>query len=241
MARLAGERGRVTGTDIDEAALAAAESTARRAGVHVAFELEDASEPVADQGYDLAFSRLVLSHLVDPMAALRAMWSAVRPGGVVAVEDLLTGTLRSEPTSPVLDRLQAVYAATVRWHGGDPTIGPRVRSMLMASGLEDVSEATVVNPMPSVGEKLFIVELVENMRSAIRAAGVASDGEIDSLARDTEAAATDPSTVFYQTQMYQVCGRRPSTPRGADRVGGRRAPCRARVIVAKLSCRGLPK
>lgn len=50
------------------------------------------------------------------------MRAAIRPGGWVAIEDLFTGSLRSEPPAPVLDRLQEVYCATVRAHGGDPTM-----------------------------------------------------------------------------------------------------------------------
>jgi SAM-dependent methyltransferase len=169
----------------------------------------DVADPAADGAYDLAFARLVLSHLADPLAARRAMRTAVRPGGVVAVEDLLTGTPRSEPACPVLDRLQAVYAATVRWHGGDPTIGPRLRALLLAAGLEDITEQSVTNPMGSVHEKLFVAELVHNMRPAIRPAGAATDREIDAIAADAESAARDPSTIFCQAQMYQVLGRRP--------------------------------
>jgi SAM-dependent methyltransferase len=78
--------------------------------------------------FDFAYSRLLLSHLLEPLAALRAMCRSVRPGGVMGVEDLFLGTLRSEPPAPALDRLQEVYGATVRFHGGDPTIGPRLRA-----------------------------------------------------------------------------------------------------------------
>jgi hypothetical protein len=60
------------------------------------------------------------------------MRDAARPGGVVAVEDLDTATLRAVPPAPALDRLAAVYAATVRRHGGDACIGPRLPAMLQA-------------------------------------------------------------------------------------------------------------
>ena len=76
--------------------------------------------------FALAYARLLLSHLVDPLAALRAMRGSVSDGALVAVEDLFTGTLHSDPPTPALDRLQDVYSATVRFHGGDPTIGPRL-------------------------------------------------------------------------------------------------------------------
>jgi hypothetical protein len=137
------------------------------------------------------------------------MRAEVRPGGAVAVEDLFLGTLDSEPPTPSLDRLQEVYGATVRFRGGDPTIGPRLRALLSASGLEDVCEQTVVNSMESVEEKLFLAQLVRNMRASILEAGAATDGEIDALEARVEEAARDPGTVFHQARIHQVWGRRP--------------------------------
>jgi hypothetical protein len=147
--------------------------------------------------------------LVDPLAVVHAMAAEVRPGGVVAVEDMFLGTLHSEPPAPALDRLQDVYGATVRFHGGDPTIGPRLRALLGAAGLRDVRERTVVNPMESVDDKLFLAQLVRNMRGSILEAGAATDEEIDELERSVAEAAHDPATTFYQVRIHQVSGRRP--------------------------------
>jgi SAM-dependent methyltransferase len=209
MARAAGPDGRAVGVDVDGDALDLARDAARRAGARATFERADAARPIAAETFDLAYSRLLLSHLVDPAAAVRAMRTEVRSGGTVAVEDLFVGTLRSEPAAPALDRLQEVYGATVRFHGGDPTIGPRLPALLSASGLEDVREQTVVNPMATVDEKLFIAQLVRNMRTAIVEARAATDAEISELAADVEKAARDPATVFYQACIHQVSGRRP--------------------------------
>ena len=151
----------------------------------------------------------MLSHLTDPAAAVRAMRAEVRPGGAVAVEDLFLGTLRSDPPAPALDRLQEVYGATVRFHGGDPTIGPRLRALLSACGLEGVHERTVVNPMATVDEKLFLAQLVRNMRASTLEAGAATEEQIDELEASVEQAARDPATVFHQARIHQVWEARP--------------------------------
>jgi SAM-dependent methyltransferase len=209
MARVAGPSGRVVGVDVDAEALELAREAAGRAGVSAEFVAEDAASPVATDAFDLAYARLLLSHLIDPVAALRAMRAELRPGGAVAVEDLFLGTLRSDPPAPALDRLQEVYGATVRFHGGDPTIGPRLRALLSACGLEDVREQTVANPMERVDEKLFLAQLVRNMRSSILEAGAATNSQIDELEASVEQTARDPTTVFHQARIHQVWGRRP--------------------------------
>ncbi|WP_373696303.1 class I SAM-dependent methyltransferase [Actinomycetospora flava] len=128
MARAVGATGRVTGVDLDNGALDIARRAADAAGVPTSFLHADAGrDGLPDTGADLGFARLVLSHLVDPMGVVRAMAAAVRPGGIAAVEDIFTPTLRSEPPVPALDDLIDLYCATVRFHGGDPTIGPRPR------------------------------------------------------------------------------------------------------------------
>jgi ubiquinone/menaquinone biosynthesis C-methylase UbiE len=208
MAQVAGPSGRAVGVDIDVEALELARQAAKRAGVSAEFEQADAAKPIATDTFDLAYARLVLSYLVDPAVAVRAMRAALRPGGTIAIEDLFVGTLRSDPPAPALDRRQEVYAETVRFHGGDPTIGPRLRALLSASGLEDVQEETVVNPMTTVDDKLFLAQLVDNMRSSILKAGAATEVEIDELAAGVAQAARDPSTIFYQARIHQVSGRR---------------------------------
>jgi len=208
MARLAAPQGLAVGMDVDAEALVIAREAALRAGVRARFVRADAARLGAAGVFDVVYARLVLSHLVDPCAVLRAMRAATRPGGAVAVEDLNLGTLRSEPPTPALDALQVVYGQTVRFYGGDPAIGPRLRALLLASGLENVREDTVDNPMDTAEEKLFLAELVGNMRTAILAAGAATAAEVEALQAQVEAAARDPRLVVYQARIHQVWGRR---------------------------------
>lgn len=209
MARVAGPGAAVLGVDRDEEALAIARRRAADAGVGARFTRGDADAPPRRAAFELAFARLLLSHLADPMAALRAMRVAVRPGGVVAVEDLDASTLRSEPPRPALGRLAEVYAATVRAGGGDPTIGPRLPAMLACAGLEDVDARVIVNPMRAEADKVFLAELVDNMREAMLAAGAATAGELDELRAAVAGVAAEPGTTVLQAAMHQVWGVRP--------------------------------
>jgi ubiquinone/menaquinone biosynthesis C-methylase UbiE len=214
LARMVGPTGRVVGIDTDGVALELAREAAGEGGVTAQFLCSDAAAPPEHAVFDLAFARLLLSHLADASAVLRAMGEAVHPGGVVAVEDLFTGTLRADPPEQALDRLQDIYSAIVRFHGGDPTIGPRLRALLSSAGLVEVQEETVTNLMRSTEQKLFIVELLDNTRDAILQAGVTDASELDEVRAAVDRAARSPRTVFHQARMHQVWGRRPP-------VGGR--------------------
>lgn len=204
-----GPTGRAVGIDIDPGAIAIARQAAAAASGPVTFREADAAVPAGADEFDLACARLLLSHLVDPMAVVRAMATAVKPGAVVAVEDIFTPTLGAEPRVPALEDLAGIYAATVRRHGGDPTIGPRLAAHLEAAGLVEITERTVVNRMTTVRQKLFLVQLLDNMRSAIRTAGTATDVEVDRVRTAVSAAAARPDVTFLQARMHQVAGRRP--------------------------------
>lgn len=181
-----------------------ARAAARAADVNVTFAVADGIAPYERDAFDLAYSRLMLSHLLEPAAAVRAMAASVRPGGVVAVEDLFTGTLHADPPAAALDRLQEVYAATVRLHGGDPTIGPRLPAMLKAAGLASPQVTTVSNIMTTEDQKLFLVDLLRNMQVAITETGACTSAEFEDLAAAVEAAARGERTVFYQARIHQV-------------------------------------
>jgi len=212
MARAVGPTGRVVGIDIDSEALELSRLQSARAGLAVDFVRADAAQVVEPDAFELAYARLVLSHLTDPLSVLQAMRDSVHPSGVVAIEDLFAGTLRSDPPAAALDWLQEVYCATVRDHGGDPTIGPRLRALLAATNLENIHEHTVTNAMRTVDEKLFLAELIDGMRDAIVAAGAATPAELTHLRAAVERAARDPETVFYQARIHQVRGQRQQAP-----------------------------
>jgi ubiquinone/menaquinone biosynthesis C-methylase UbiE len=209
LGRLVGPNGRALGIDVDPGAIAIARLAAvPGTGGTVSFRQADARVPAGVDEFDLAYSRLLLSHLVDPLSVLRAMCTAVKPGGVVAIEDIFTPTLRAEPRVSALDDLADIYAATVRRHGGDPTIGPRLVAHLESAGLVGITERTVVNRMTTVPEKMFLVQLLDNMRPAIRAAGTATDDQLDRVRTAVSIAAARPDVTFCQARMHQVAGRR---------------------------------
>ena len=71
-------------------------------------------------------------------------------------------------------------------------------------------EDAVADRMDTVDEKLFLAQLVRNMRASILEAGAATDAEIDELEADVAQAARDPTSVRHQARIHQVWGRRPS-------------------------------
>jgi ubiquinone/menaquinone biosynthesis C-methylase UbiE len=207
-----GPSGSVTGVDVGAESVQAATAAARESGSdNVTFEQADVYALPFQERFDLAYARLLLLYLTEPVAAIRAMAATVRPGGVVAVEDIFSDDLRSEPPTPALADLRRIYCATVRAHGGDPTIGPRLPALMRAADLSDVRVASVVNVLTTSEEKAFLVQLIDSTRDAIIETGSATETEVAEMRAAVEAAADDPDCTFYQARMFQVFGARAAT------------------------------
>jgi hypothetical protein len=58
--------------------------------------------------------------------------------------------------------------------------------------------------MTAVDDKLFLAELVDNMRARMLASGAATAAELDAIRAEVERAARDPERVFYQARIHQV-------------------------------------
>ena len=103
-----GPDGQVTGTDIDEAMLAAADQFATEEALrNVGLVRDDlfASELEPDS-FDLVHARATRSALSGaPSSRWRPTSRLARPGGTIVLEDPDTGSWRFNPPAPALERL----------------------------------------------------------------------------------------------------------------------------------------
>jgi SAM-dependent methyltransferase len=140
MARAAGPEGRVVGIERSRAQMSGARRLARAAGEEglVDLRLGDASSPPLrprERGsFDVAHGRFILEHVRDPLALVRAMVRAVRPGGRIVLEDDDHDVLRLWPEPPGAMALWRAYIRTFESLGNDPYVGRRLVSLLHQAG-----------------------------------------------------------------------------------------------------------
>ena len=89
VARLVGSSGEVVGIERDADSIARAQARVAAAGFrNVNFLNTDVNNIVADQPFDAVVGRLILMFLSDPVSVLRSAVRLVRPGGVLAFQEL---------------------------------------------------------------------------------------------------------------------------------------------------------
>lgn len=206
--RIARRTGACLGVDLDEGFLARARAEADRRRIEGARFLRSDAAGVASLGetFDVAYARYLLTHLADPARALASMADAVRPGGVVAVEDVDFPLHFWHPRCRALERYVDLYQAVVRRRGGDPSIGRRLHGLFLAAGLDRVRVDLVVRVhVAGPGKRVAPLTLAHIGESAI-AGGLSSREELDRLAAEIDAFVADPSTQVSIAPTFQVWG-----------------------------------
>jgi len=207
IARTVGPSGRVVGTDIDQNVLdlAIVEAAGQELS-SIEFRRMDITENAPAAEFDLVHARFLLSHLADPAGALARMRGAFRPRGIIVLEDVDFRGHFSYPESSAFARFVELYTETVRRKGADANIGPRLPSLLVDAGFENV-QMHVVQPAGATGEvKLMAPLTMENIAGSVVAAGLASEEETKQLVAELYLYAQTAGTISSAPRIIEAWG-----------------------------------
>ncbi|MCX6072429.1 MAG: methyltransferase domain-containing protein, partial [Chloroflexi bacterium] len=152
--------GKVIGVDMTPDMLARARANAEKAGVsNVEFRLGEIEHlPVADATIDAVISNCVINLSPDKSGVLREAFRVLRPGGRLAVSDIVaTGEL----PQAVRDDLRLISACI----GGAASIAD-LEAMIREAGFVDVAIEPSAESMPVIGEWAPVTKVEESIASA---------------------------------------------------------------------------
>jgi SAM-dependent methyltransferase len=179
-ARLAGASGSVIGVDADADVLAVAERRALEAGLgNVSFRQARIPDIRLDRPADALVGRLILLHLEDPAADLRAMSRLVRPGGVVAFQEFNISRTRSVPPLPLAGQCTEWICDALRAGGRDPDFGEQLFSIFRQAGLPGPEMMVAIPAVDSQAACEYFTATVGSLLPVLEKAGIASRDEID--------------------------------------------------------------
>ncbi len=206
IARQVGPTGRVVGVDMDASVLAHAQASSQSAGLDVEWRAAMVDQLEYEGEFDIVYARFLLSHLPDPVDALRRMKRALRPHGRILVEDVDITQHVCWPPNQGMKRYIELYTATARSKGVDPQIGPQLPALLLDAGLVDV-DVQIVMPAFLRGEEKTIARLtLQNISQAAIESGLADRTEIEQMIADLAAHEADPRSIQSTAQVFQAVG-----------------------------------
>jgi SAM-dependent methyltransferase len=208
------------GIDADEPLLGFAAADVAAAGLmNIEFRCQDAAQ-LDEREYDVAYARLLLSHVSDPAAVLDAMVGSLRPGGVVVVEDLDVSEYPCYPPFRAHERWVEIYRETIRRRGGDPLLGRSLPTRLQAIGLQAIG-VSITQPSALLGDpKLIAPMALDAMTASVVGEGVADADEVTRIVDELYERAADPATLMGMPRIVQAWGAKPTLTLGSN-PGGR--------------------
>ncbi len=136
-ADLVGGEGQVVGIDCSARLLGVAAGRAS-ALPHVQFVEGDVRTWRSEELFDAVVGRLILFHLPGPVAVLQHHIAGLRPGGRVVALDFDLGSIRAEPSVPLVVETFERSIAGFRSAGANPMIGTQLALLLAEAGLAEV-------------------------------------------------------------------------------------------------------
>ncbi|MEU6116789.1 methyltransferase domain-containing protein [Streptomyces sp. NPDC047117] len=177
LAARTGPAGRVLATDIDTVWM---ESDAP----YEVVRHDVAAEEPPPGPFDLVHARLVLVHVPERAAALAAMVRALRPGGVLVLEDAdpalqpLACPDEHGPAERLANRLRRGSRELLARRGADLAFGRTLPRLLREAGLTDVA-ADAYFPVTSPACDALEAATVRQLRDRLVEAGLATEAEIE--------------------------------------------------------------
>jgi ubiquinone/menaquinone biosynthesis C-methylase UbiE len=141
-------------------------------------------DPIPMDTYDVVHARLVLVHLPERVAVLRALVGALKPGGHLLVEDfdavVQDGWETQTPADTHFRRVHRALQELLRRRGGDIRYARRLPRMLADAGLADVAAEGrfVLGRAARRGAEAMRANFVQ-ARAEMVAAGLVSDADVD--------------------------------------------------------------
>lgn len=195
MADRVGPQGRVVGIEMD-GALAAQALGALRAQGGAQFEFLTADmgalEEVPGAPFDLAYCRLFLMHMQDPVGALEKMLLWTKPGGVVAAQEFDFGAIAVEPLCPAMGEFNRMFEGVFRGHGRNLRAGRQLPAQFEAAGLGLPDETSAeVKYLPLKDMAQMLIGVYEGLFAAGVELGIADPQRAERFKAEMTDAAAD--------------------------------------------------
>jgi len=215
IARIVGPSGQVVGV---ERAAAAVETAKRRATElrvpNVQFVEGDAATQTFEEPFDAVVGRFVLQFCPDPSAVLRQLVAQVRPGGIIAFQEVDWTGCRSFPELPTFSKCLRWGPAALLGSGADPYMGMKLATAFTSAGLPTptLSVHAAIGTGPDHPLYSSVAGLLRTLLPAIEQLGIASAEEldVDTLAARLSAEVSAASGTMIWISLIGAAVRRPA-------------------------------
>ena len=161
--------------------------------------------------FDVSYSRWLLMHLNRPVDAMRSIYAALKPGGVMVCEEADMSAMYAEPPSGYHEYVEVAFAVGAAL-GVDYAGGRSLHRWANEAGFEVVS-IDAYHPHYLTGEhKGFWTWTFREAGANLVKEGGMTEARYEEIAEAMRAADDDPLTLVAHARMHQLIARKPAKP-----------------------------
>jgi ubiquinone/menaquinone biosynthesis C-methylase UbiE len=213
-ARLVGPTGEVVGIERDTRSIARARARVFEAGLHNASFMQcDVNQIASDQSFDAAVGRFILQFVPEPLSVVRSLIRMVRPGGVLAFQEVSYAPFLSLSSHlPLWLASVSLARETFQRSGANTEIGLALHRILQEAGL----------PAPSMRLEMLLgsdpdftrwsYDVLCSLRPQIEQLSLSLEtlGDFDTLPERLQAEVAAANTVVPWIALVGAWSRRPT-------------------------------
>ena len=173
-----------------------------------------ADAPLPRNHYDVIFARWVFLFLPNPAAHVRKLAAALKPGGVLAIQDYCRETFLMVPTPPEWRAFVAADEAFFATQGGDASIAGRLPSLYREAGLDVVDiTSTVKTGHPGSPVWTWLTTYFLGVMDQLGTLPPFSPVQAKRLRQRWIAASQEKTSIMIAPAVFDVVGRKPRNRR----------------------------
>jgi SAM-dependent methyltransferase len=207
----AAEGANATGIDANEEQVQACVELAREAGLSNAhFRAANIYEPdIAPESLDMSYCRWLMVHLTRPVEAMRVIYKALKPGGVMVCEESDVSAIYAEPRSAAYEEMRDIGLSAGRERGVDYAAGRWAHRWAKEAGFEIVHvDAYHPHYIDGPYKGFWNWTLSAGTRGLV-AEGIVTEARWNELVAGMTEADSSPDTVVAHCRMHQLIARKP--------------------------------
>jgi SAM-dependent methyltransferase len=179
-------------------------------GVGQVWQTDLIDAPLPSAAYDLIFARWVFLFLPKPEVHIRKIVRALKPGGLLAVQDYHRDTFALVPRPPEWFDFIIADRAFFASQGGDVSIGSRLPNLYRAAGLTLVDiEATVKTGRPGSPVWNWLTTYFMGVMNRYAEFAPFTPAQARHLRRYWTNASTSKTSLLIAPALLDVVGRKP--------------------------------
>lgn len=206
VAKLTENKCRVTGIDFDNDILKLAKEDAVRENANIQYLQKNIYEIDFENEFDFVYTRFLLSHLKEPLEAIKKMKDAAKPGGKIIAEDIQMSRQFSYPDNDAFNRYSKLYLEAVKRKDGNADLGSLFPALFTDAGLKIVAMDIIQPVCVSEEGKRIAYETLDKIKSSLIEEKIETIETINKILKELKEFAEDDNSLISIPAIYRITG-----------------------------------